>query len=46
VAVLRRWFPERRFVLVGDIGVYAWRWNIETTFQEARAHLGLETTRG
>jgi len=28
------------------IGHYAWRWNIETTFQEARAHLGLETTRG
>ena len=25
---------------------YAGRWNIETTFQEARAHLGLETTRG
>jgi hypothetical protein len=28
------------------VGHYAWRWNIETTFQEARAHLGLETTRG
>jgi DDE superfamily endonuclease len=28
------------------IGRYAWRWNVETTFQEARAHLGLETTRG
>jgi hypothetical protein len=28
------------------VGQYAWRWNIETTFQEARAHLGLETTRG
>lgn len=25
---------------------YAGRWNIESTFQEARAHLGLETTRG
>jgi hypothetical protein len=25
---------------------YASRWNIETTFQEVRAHLGLETTRG
>ena len=25
---------------------YAGRWNIETTFQECRAHLGLETTRG
>ena len=30
----------------GIIGLYAWRWNIETTFQEARAYLGLETTRG
>jgi hypothetical protein len=28
------------------IGLYASRWNIETTFQEMRAHLGLETTRG
>jgi hypothetical protein len=28
------------------VGHYAWRWNIETTFQEARAHLGLESTRG
>jgi hypothetical protein len=28
------------------VGHYAWRWNIETTFQELRAHLGLETTRG
>jgi hypothetical protein len=28
------------------VGRYAWRWNIETTFQELRAHLGLETTRG
>jgi hypothetical protein len=25
---------------------YTGRWNIETTFQERRAHLGLETTRG
>jgi hypothetical protein len=25
---------------------YASRWNIETTFEELRAHLGLETTRG
>jgi hypothetical protein len=32
--------------LEGIVGYYAWRWNIETTFQEARAHLGLETTRG
>jgi hypothetical protein len=28
------------------IGYYTARWNIETTFQEVRAHLGLETTRG
>jgi hypothetical protein len=28
------------------IGHYTSRWNIETTFQEARSHLGLETTRG
>jgi DDE superfamily endonuclease len=28
------------------IGLYTGRWNIETTFQEARACLGLETTRG
>lgn len=28
------------------IGHYCGRWNIETTFQEARSALGLETTRG
>jgi hypothetical protein len=28
------------------IEAYTGRWNIETTFQEARAYLGLETTRG
>lgn len=28
------------------IEAYAGRWNIETTFQEARSYLGLETTRG
>ena len=28
------------------IGYYCGRWNIETTFQEVRAHLGLEATRG
>jgi hypothetical protein len=28
------------------IGHYTARWNIETTFQELRTHLGLETTRG
>lgn len=28
------------------IGYYTGRWNIETTFQEARSHLGLETTCG
>jgi DDE superfamily endonuclease len=28
------------------IGYYTGRWNIETTFEELRAHLGLGTTRG
>jgi hypothetical protein len=28
------------------ISLYTARWNIETTFEEMRAHLGLETTRG
>jgi len=28
------------------ITLYTGRWNIETTFQEMRAHLGLESTRG
>jgi hypothetical protein len=28
------------------IELYGGRWNIETTFQEMREHLGLETTRG
>jgi hypothetical protein len=28
------------------IETYTGRWNIETTFQEARSYLGLETTRG
>ena len=28
------------------IALYTSRWNIETTFQELRCHLGLETTRG
>ena len=28
------------------IELYGARWNIETTFQEMRSHLGLETTRG
>jgi DDE superfamily endonuclease len=28
------------------VGYYCGRWNIETTFQEARSGLGLETTRG
>jgi hypothetical protein len=28
------------------VGAYTGRWNSETTFQELRAHLGLETTRG
>jgi len=28
------------------VGLYCGRWSVETTFQELRAHLGLETTRG
>jgi hypothetical protein len=28
------------------IGHYTGRWNLETTFEELRAYLGLETTRG
>ncbi|MFO0847981.1 MAG: transposase [Gemmataceae bacterium] len=28
------------------VGTYCGRWNIETTFEEARSALGLETTRG
>ena len=28
------------------ISLYTGRWNLETTFQEAREHLGFETTRG
>lgn len=28
------------------VEMYGARWNIETTFQEMRSHLGLETTRG
>jgi hypothetical protein len=28
------------------VEIYGGRWNIETTFQEMREHLGLETTRG
>ena len=28
------------------IGYYTGRWNIETTFEDARAYLGLESTRG
>jgi hypothetical protein len=28
------------------IGYYTARWNLETTFEELRVHLGLETTRG
>ena len=32
--------------LTAVIGHYCGRWNIETTFQEARTHLGLESTRG
>jgi hypothetical protein len=32
--------------VTGIIGLYCGRWNIETTFQELRSCLGLETTRG
>jgi hypothetical protein len=28
------------------VAAYCGRWNLETTFQECRSHLGLETTRG
>ena len=28
------------------IAAYTGRWNIETTFEELRSHVGLETTRG
>lgn len=31
---------------VAVVSDYTGRWNIETTFEELRAHLGLETTRG
>ncbi len=31
---------------VAIIGAYCGRWNLETTFQEMRCHLGLESTRG
>ena len=31
---------------VAMIGAYCGRWNLETTFQEMRSFLGLETTRG
>ena len=31
---------------VAMVEAYAGRWNIETTFQEVRSHLGLESTRG
>jgi hypothetical protein len=31
---------------VAMVDAYTGRWNLETTFQEARCHLGLETTRG
>jgi hypothetical protein len=31
---------------VAVVGDYTGRWNIETTFEELRAHLGLETTHG
>ena len=35
-----------RWTATQVIETYTARWNIETTFQEMRSHLGLETTRG
>jgi hypothetical protein len=37
---------DRTMAAVAMIAAYCGRWNLETTFQEARCHLGLETTRG
>jgi hypothetical protein len=37
---------DPRLTPVEIIGLYCGRWNIETTFQECRSGLGLETTRG
>jgi hypothetical protein len=37
---------ESTFTPKQIIETYTGRWSIETTFQEMRAHLGLETTRG
>ncbi len=38
--------PPIRMSVSAVIGAYRSRWNIETTFQEMRSELGLETTRG
>ena len=43
--------PSRRAEIRSDspaalIAAYTARWNIETTFEEMRSYLGLETTRG
>lgn len=35
-----------RWTATQVIETYTGRWNLETTFQEMRSHLGLETTRG
>lgn len=35
-----------RWTAAQVIETYTGRWNIETTFQEMRSHMGLETTRG
>lgn len=37
---------DASWTAVQVIETYTARWNIETTFQEMRSHLGLETTRG
>jgi DDE superfamily endonuclease len=37
---------DPRMAVAQVIATYTGRWNIETTFQELRAYLGLETTRG
>lgn len=38
--------PDLTMTATAMIEAYAGRWNLETTFQEARCFLGLESTRG
>jgi hypothetical protein len=38
--------PDLAMTAAAMIAAYCGRWNLETTFQEVRCHLGLETTRG